>query len=153
MKVIAILSQLKKHDMVTGETVTWRDEQYDVIGEPVFVASPQPNSEDDGTYVRSSTLLLRNVRNSKSKLMTIRAVTDFCLCPVFPFAVHTFHSVALGIVMAPLLATREEQCSGLVILDAKTFTELARAYSPPHVKVPMTFHGDFDNVRLDATSS
>ena len=54
----------------------------------------------------------------------------------------------LGVVLAPLIAHKPGQCSGLLILDAKSFTEIARAYSPAHVKVAMTFHGEFDKTHV-----
>lgn len=45
-----------------------------------------------------------------------------------------------------MIAHKVGQSSGLIILDAKSFTEIGRAYSPPEVRVPMTFHGEFDRM-------
>ncbi|XP_055864896.1 carotenoid isomerooxygenase-like [Biomphalaria glabrata] len=50
-----------------------------------------------------------------------------------------------GVVMSPVLCETLEEPSFLLILDAKSFTELARAYIPRDVKMSMTFHGTFSD--------
>ena len=94
--------QLKKYDFETGETKRWSDarNEFEIYGEPVFVAAPEAEREDD------------------------------------------------GVILAPMLAHAPAQRSALVVLDASTFTELGRAYSPCDVKVPFSFHGEFDEARL-----
>ncbi len=83
--------RLVKIDNRSGAASEWH-EPAAFVGEPVFVASPEQNGEDDG--------------------------------------------VLLSVVLD---APRER--SYLVILDARSMTELARAYAP-HV-VPFGFHGQF----------
>ncbi|XP_076472505.1 retinal Mueller cells isomerohydrolase-like [Babylonia areolata] len=48
-----------------------------------------------------------------------------------------------GVVLSPVLATREGLRSFLVILDAASFRELARAVAPQGVRMPVTFHGSY----------
>jgi beta,beta-carotene 9',10'-dioxygenase len=83
--------RLVKIDNQTGEAKVWH-EAGSYVGEPIFVASPQSDAEDDGAIL----------------------------------------SVVLD---AP------SQRSYLVVLDASTMTERARAYAP-HV-IPFGFHGQF----------
>ncbi|XP_076472517.1 retinal Mueller cells isomerohydrolase-like [Babylonia areolata] len=48
-----------------------------------------------------------------------------------------------GVVLSPVLPTREGLRSFLVILDAASFQELARAVAPQGVRMPVTFHGSY----------
>ena len=96
------MTQLKKYDFSSGDTKTWRDprKEFEIYGEPVFVAAPDAQAEDD------------------------------------------------GVILAPMMAHEPGQRSALVVLNAKTFSEVARAYSPSDVKVPFSFHGEFDPAKL-----
>ncbi len=51
--------------------------------------------------------------------------------------------LVLGVILAPVLSPEDDMASFLVILDAGSFTEIARATLPEGVKCPMTFHGIF----------
>ncbi|XP_067679403.1 beta,beta-carotene 15,15'-dioxygenase-like [Haliotis asinina] len=48
-----------------------------------------------------------------------------------------------GIILSPILPTKPGRNAFLLVLDGKTFKELARAETPPGVKMPITFHGSF----------
>ncbi|XP_046576703.1 beta,beta-carotene 15,15'-dioxygenase-like [Haliotis rubra] len=48
-----------------------------------------------------------------------------------------------GIILSPVLPTKPGRQAFLLVLDGKTFKELARAVTPPGVKMPITFHGSF----------
>lgn len=85
---------LVKVDIDTGETKVW-DEPGTYPGEPVFVESPDPSTEDD------------------------------------------------GVVLSVVLDSDSER-SFLLVLDAGTFGEIARAPVPHHV--PLGFHGGFYDV-------
>ncbi|KAH9515585.1 Beta,beta-carotene 9',10'-oxygenase [Bulinus truncatus] len=48
-----------------------------------------------------------------------------------------------GVVLSPVLCETLDEPSFLLVLDAKSFQEVARAYIPDNVKMSMTFHGTF----------
>ncbi|GFR79009.1 beta,beta-carotene 9',10'-oxygenase-like [Elysia marginata] len=50
-----------------------------------------------------------------------------------------------GVILATLVAESNDVQSALVILDAETFKEVARASVPQDVKMSFTFHGTFTN--------
>lgn len=83
--------RLVKFDLDNHQTETWHEPGC-YPGEPIFVARPNSDEEDDG--------------------------------------------VILSILLEPASAR-----SSLLILDAHTFTELARTPTPHHI--PFSFHGDF----------
>ncbi|KAK7093795.1 retinal Mueller cells isomerohydrolase-like [Littorina saxatilis] len=50
-----------------------------------------------------------------------------------------------GVIMSPVISLRnspDKPCF-LLFLDARTFTEIARATTPPGVRIAMSFHGNF----------
>ncbi|CAG5131108.1 unnamed protein product [Candidula unifasciata] len=48
-----------------------------------------------------------------------------------------------GIILSPVLCETLDERSFLLILDARSFTEIARAYIPENVQMSMTFHGTY----------
>jgi beta,beta-carotene 9',10'-dioxygenase len=92
-------NQLVKLDVHTGQTRTWH-QPGSYPGEPVFVPTPEPDSEDG------------------------------------------------GVVLSVVLDTTKHR-SSLLVLDAATFTELARA-EVPHI-IPFGFHGLFTTNRAAAS--
>ncbi|XP_067679404.1 beta,beta-carotene 15,15'-dioxygenase-like [Haliotis asinina] len=48
-----------------------------------------------------------------------------------------------GIILSPVLPTKPGRNAFLLVLDGKTFKELARAETPSGVRMPITFHGSF----------
>jgi len=64
--------------------------------------------------------------------------------PVFVKDPHNFAEDD-GVILCPVLALTTAKPSYLVVLDARSFTELGRATVPPHVKMNITFHGGFYN--------
>ncbi|XP_048255589.1 carotenoid-cleaving dioxygenase, mitochondrial-like [Haliotis rufescens] len=48
-----------------------------------------------------------------------------------------------GVILSPVFPTKPGRKGFLLVLDGKTFKELARAETPPGVKMPITFHGSF----------
>ncbi|XP_048255585.1 beta,beta-carotene 15,15'-dioxygenase-like [Haliotis rufescens] len=48
-----------------------------------------------------------------------------------------------GIILSPVLPMKPGRKGFLLVLDGKTFKELARAETPPGVKMPLSFHGSF----------
>jgi beta,beta-carotene 9',10'-dioxygenase len=87
----SFLDSLVKIDVRDGSARHWQEDGC-YAGEPVFVAAPSPEGEDD------------------------------------------------GVVLSVVLDTRAER-SFLLVLDARSFDELARAEAPQ--RVPFGFHGDF----------
>ena len=87
----SFINQLVKIDVETRESIVWREPDT-YPGEPVFVAAPNAQSEDDGVIL--------------SVVLDGRSDTSF-----------------------------------LLVLDAQSFTELARAEVPQ--AVPFGFHGQF----------
>ena len=51
----------------------------------------------------------------------------------------------LGVILSPILSLDDDVKTALLILNAKTMTEIARAEVPTGVLVPFTFHGLFSN--------
>ena len=87
----AFIDSLVKIDVGDGSSLRWEEEGC-YPGEPVFVAAPKPESEDD------------------------------------------------GVVLSVVLDAATER-SFLLVLDASSFEELARAEAPH--RIPFGFHGDF----------
>ncbi|XP_035829185.1 retinoid isomerohydrolase [Aplysia californica] len=50
-----------------------------------------------------------------------------------------------GVILCPVLAETTNESSYLIVLDAGSFKELGRATVPAHLKMSLTFHGDFYN--------
>ncbi|XP_059143585.1 beta,beta-carotene 15,15'-dioxygenase-like [Physella acuta] len=50
-----------------------------------------------------------------------------------------------GVVLCPILAGTTDHSSYLLVLDAQSFEELARATVPPQLKMNFSFHGRFVN--------
>lgn len=48
-----------------------------------------------------------------------------------------------GVILSPILAQTSDVSSYLVVLDASSFKEIARAILPPDIKINFSFHGDF----------
>ncbi|XP_046357914.2 beta,beta-carotene 15,15'-dioxygenase-like [Haliotis rufescens] len=48
-----------------------------------------------------------------------------------------------GVILSPVFPMKPDLKAFLLVLDGKTFKELARAETPPGVKMPITFHGSF----------
>nr|KAG5710075.1 hypothetical protein BaRGS_030151 [Batillaria attramentaria] len=48
-----------------------------------------------------------------------------------------------GVLMSPVIHLTGEKPCFLLFLDAATFTEIARATTPPGVRIAMSFHGNF----------
>lgn len=46
-----------------------------------------------------------------------------------------------GVILSPILSNRADQSSYLLILDAGTFTEMARAKTSVGVQMSLSFHG------------
>ena len=46
-------------------------------------------------------------------------------------------------ILSPVLGSQDGEACYLLILDATTFQELARARTPAQVKMPVTFHGTY----------
>ena len=58
------------------------------------------------------------------------------------------HFPAPGVVMSTIVAANSSVQSYLVVLDAKTFQEVARANLPSEKKVSLTFHGIFTDKKF-----
>lgn len=57
-----------------------------------------------------------------------------------------FHNCFLrstGVILSPVLCETLQERSFLLVLDARSFTEIARAYIPQNVQMSMTFHGTY----------
>lgn len=52
----------------------------------------------------------------------------------------------LGVILSTVVDVDPDKQDFLLVLDAKTFTEIARAYVPKHVRVPFSFHGSYYKV-------
>ncbi|CAG5135518.1 unnamed protein product, partial [Candidula unifasciata] len=50
-----------------------------------------------------------------------------------------------GVVLCPILANTTKDSSFLLVLDASSFTEIAKASTPADLKMNVTFHGIFVN--------
>jgi hypothetical protein len=61
--------------------------------------------------------------------------------PGFTDHPHILYVVLTGVLLSPLVSTSAEKPCMLVVMDAKSFTEIARAFT--HTWTPFTFHGIF----------
>ena len=52
-----------------------------------------------------------------------------------------------GIILSPVIRLKDDLQSFLLVLDAKTFSEIARAEVPADINIPISFHGIFADIQ------
>lgn len=105
--------QLAKIDVVTREHIEWKQESC-FPSEPVFVASPGAVEEDDG-----------------------EAFAERC----WSGTVVNVPSSSAGVILSSVVSSDPNVSSFMLVLDAKTFTEVGRASIPASVHLDL--HGLF----------
>lgn len=129
--------QLIKLDVETKLEIEWSTENCSPM-EPMFVPRPGASEEDDGEMFNNPVLFFRftlDIQSSRHgvvfKSHNLLAVhfTDLSL------------SACLGVVLAPVINSNPGESDFLVVLDGKSFQEMARA--SVNVEMHIDMHGFF----------
>lgn len=116
--------QLAKVDVVTRKHYEWRQESC-FPSEPVFVASPGAVEEDDGE--EGGPLLIWMTTDSTFKTTHL--------------LYRSSSSSPVGVILSSVISPNPNVSPFLLVLDARTFTEIARASIP--ASVHQDLHGLF----------
>lgn len=121
---LSSIQQIAKFDLVTRKHVEWSEENC-FPSEPVFVASPGAVEEDDG---EASLMFDIKTSSLNGSFIPVLVLTDCIL-------------LLLGVILSSIISPEANISPFMLVLDAKTFKEIARANIP--TSVHMDLHGHF----------